>query len=1305
MYVTADGADNVQETILADKETSEVDLPGPSSVDSTDVSKAGVVITNTPDGRMRLTDYLTNVEKEISAEEAARKRDVEAVQAQMARNFAFNAAARKKLNKALLHKMAVNAKAAKDHLASAMRFVQAKFAAAAAKQNARHKKEDEQSAAEYATIKANKHAAKQALDKAVLTQQRALAAVASATNERIKQTDAAVSKNAAQIADNAKKAKKDLDDAVAKFDTKVANARAEAAAGRSKLAAQLVQQDKSVRQFANAKLKAAVAKNMEKFQDVRAKMAAERQRVDLALKSATTHMDAALKAQTALEDSHFAKSVEDIASAKEEAKQAVAKAETQFKLKLNSLTNVVNRQVQAANNRISDVSGTVEKTKLAQAKINQNVNAEKSRMIKLGQARYDEHLKKDKELKSLIDSNKAATDARMEQMSSHYLMELDAVHSTMKKNRAHATKMLGKASSELYTAIAKGEAAQTKTNGELQDQTKEAADAIRDELKSAKADFTERMGALSHTVVNNQKKFEGKFDDLSGLVRANAVKDAAGRQDIADIQKANKAMLDSAVSDAVQKGEKRMNGVESSLMKLNEKSKAALNSKITTEISQLTKEANSQIEGLRFNSKEARAEMRKELTEAVRAMAKEAKENLDKETEKVKAAFISMNEKEDAAASESAAARAALAESVAAEKAAAKEALDNNVATLTKSLLALKKETQEKVKKTNSDVAAYAKALGKEADEVASLMQNQVNTLTGKIDDEKKAASGAITAADAASAAGFAKVSDEITAALDEAAKASADKFGKVYKDMAKDREELDKALASSTNNMNDSIAKEAALADDRFSKTVKNIEAARKQASDQVISARKEFSTQISSLTSNIKEMETRLVGQVMVVSGDVVENRAVQARVNNANAAEQKRIEKLMNDNQSASKKARGALRMVLDENKRAAAEETKELDTLFKQKVASVRSKMADNARDAAKDLTAATSDMYGKMAAVQRDNMAANEANKGAINKYATDSAAAIASSKADFGQRLTALTNTVAFNHAATEKGLQVLTGVIRDEKKMAAEDRKLVTEQNKAMGADMQKKIVQAIQLGEAKAKAVESQARANLDSTVQSMLVQITNTVEKYADMAFKTISGDHTKIADNYLSLKAYAVTASGSLDDYTAKGKGKNLSSLGDLLGSIAALSAVKPQKAEGLSASGELPAIFTSDKVKVDNKVSKINGMVNEFVSTTNDVRKRWPMGLGKYLLLKLEASMSDKGVLQVDKIDDKQGNYVFLNGHSVGLSNKLNDFETLAVSMGAYEATLAKITAELSGKAKKVMAKRAVSYEGPEWDGK
>merc|ERR1712070_685009 len=125
------------------------------------------------------------------------------------------------------------------------------------------------------------------------------------------------------------------------------------------------------------------------------------------------------------------------------------------------------------------------------------------------------------------------------------------------------------------------------------------------------------------------------------------------------------------------------------------------------------------------------------------------------------------------------------------------------------------------------------------------------------------------------------------------------------------------------------------------------------------------------------------------------------------------------------------------------------------------------------------------------------------------------------------------------------------------------------------------------------------------------------------------------------------------------------GKNLSSMGDLLVNVAALSSVKISKEEGISASKTIPAVFNNKKIKVDNSVSKINGLVNEYVSVFNACRMRWPMGLGRYLL------------------------------------HKLDDFESIAVRMGHYETTLAKLTAKLSGKGKKVKAFRV---KPPAWPG-
>merc|ERR1712216_2819 len=77
--------------------------------------------------------------------------------------------------------------------------------------------------------------------------------------------------------------------------------------------------------------------------------------------------------------------------------------------------------------------------------------------------------------------------------------------------------------------------------------------------------------------------------------------------------------------------------------------------------------------------------------------------------------------------------------------------------------------------------------------------------------------------------------------------------------------------------------------------------------------------------------------------------------------------------------------------------------------------------------------------------------------------------------------------------------------------------------------------------------------------------------------------------------------------------------------------------------------------------------------------------------------------SGKGVLQVDKLSGKAGNYVYVNGHSVGLSNKLNDFSKLGCRITVYESTLAKMTSQLTALGKN--AKKRISVKPPEWQGK
>jgi len=282
-----------------------------------------------------------------------------------------------------------------------------------------------------------------------------------------------------------------------------------------------------------------------------------------------------------------------------------------------------------------------------------------------------------------------------------------------------------------------------------------------------------------------------------------------------------------------------------------------------------------------------------------------------------------------------------------------------------------------------------------------------------------------------------------------------------------------------------------------------------------------------------------------------------------------------------------------------------------------------------------------------------------------------------------------------------------VTGVTHDWKKASATDRALIKEQVAGMNADLNKAIVRAIQQGEARAKEVEEKAISDTDIVKKQSLVFISEEVEDMADNVFKLVQGGRQQVADNYLSLKAYAASSADQVQDYVSKGKGRNLGSIGDLLQTIGALSDVKVGKSEGIGAgASSIPLVFSGKMVKVANPVNKINFLVNEYINTLNQVQSRWPMGLGKYLLNKVERNMQKKGVLEVDRLEGKTGNHVFINAHSVGLSSRLSDFEELAVHMTVYQRILSKLTAKTVPKhAPTSKAAKEFKMGPPEWDGK
>jgi len=392
----------------------------------------------------------------------------------------------------------------------------------------------------------------------------------------------------------------------------------------------------------------------------------------------------------------------------------------------------------------------------------------------------------------------------------------------------------------------------------------------------------------------------------------------------------------------------------------------------------------------------------------------------------------------------------------------------------------------------------------------------------------------------------------------------------------------------------------------------------------------------------------------------------------------------------------------------NKQAAADEVKQLSERAYTEIALVRSKLAADRRDAATALTDATKELGAAMLKDKKAQQKAITDMTATQDSAIAATASKLAKAKKAFASKVDTLTNSITANSEKYVRQMQRVTGQAHTYQAKSKADRARIKNEVKAMGMDLRKAIGKAIQLGEARLTEEEKKSTANQDGTKKFLINTIDSQVEDMADAVFATVNENRQKIADNYISLKAYTVASKVHLEDYMQKGGTKFLGSIGDLLKSIGGAADIPAGRAEGVGAGADsIPAIFSGKKVEVKNPVNKINFMVNEYMNTLSDVRARWPLGLGKYLLTRVEQNMQDKGILEVDKVQGKTGNFVFINAHSVGLSSKLTDFETLAVKMSAYQTILKKLTAKphkaMPAQKASIMTK-PMSMGPPEWQG-
>merc|ERR1711871_1741697 len=694
----------------------------------------------------------------------------------------------------------------------------------------------------------------------------------------------------------------------------------------------------------------------------------------------------------------------------------------------------------------------------------------------------------------------------------------------------------------------------------------------KEALKDAKSHFATKIGELDSTVKANEKKHNKAIEDLTGVVHANAIKDEEGRAQLKKIADANKRDLKTAVADAIRKGEARALQVEEHAKNINEKTRADMNMKITTEISKLRKSIHSQIDELTLETKEARMEMRKEILYSLKEASAAAKDNLKKAVTWAEGEFSKLNSALAEEESKSAEARAALEKQVADDKAAAQAA----------AVLSLKTQTHEALKETNENLSLHAEQMRKDAAEVKAQMEANKEAIQASLQAAEESAKAQLEAVSAASAERYA----EVVAAVSDGVKAATDKANKRFSDahakMADDREAVDAALAGHVTTLNKDIAMAAALEDARFSKTVKDLGAARRAAHEAVKSARGAMTAGLAEAVSEAKLVETKIVGMTQKVSMMIVSDKAAQHKINKQVDSELARILKKSNNNFSSNKAARGVIKRIMDENKAAASEEVANLAAEAKASIAKTRSFQAETLLGFKQDLTKATQTLNPALVEHETQRSAANAAMHESLTTAQASAAGALASAKDEFKSRMESLTNIVAANQKEFEENMEHATGVVMDWKAAADADREAIKAAQRAMNNDLMKNIDRAIELGEAHAMRVEAEAMTNIETEKKALLTTITQSVDNMADQVFQVMQEDRQKIADNYLSLKAYSAAAADKIEDYLAKGKGRNLASIGDLLESVAQNSEIDTKAAVGIGSGADTPpTVFSGD----------------------------------------------------------------------------------------------------------------------------
>merc|ERR1719281_1412936 len=485
-------------------------------------------------------------------------------------------------------------------------------------------------------------------------------------------------------------------------------------------------------------------------------------------------------------------------------------------------------------------------------------------------------------------------------MASSFNGALRKVRATLARDRKHAESRLQKATAGLYAKLAANMAAQRKKNHALAAATRRMRLDAMDAVFRAKKAFRAKIASLGRTVAKNDRVAEKKIFKLTGIVKKNAQKSAAGRRQLRIIEQRNKEELSLSIKNAIAKGEKRAQLVEQRGKKMDKDTAWLTNQRLTEQITRLEKQTTKKVDALALESAKARKDLQKEMYYATKSAAEVAKNNLDAAMRRSVKRMEAFAARAAAAHKYSAGQRKEVNRKIAINAKKIKREIADAVLGSEKANNAFAEQTSNKMKKLKTRVDYESARMKKITENNRKKLKAQELATETSIRNEERRATLELK-----------KFKSKDKAALKKAEKKADDMFGKAYKKLANERSAFDLKLGAATTNLNRALSKQAALNTANFRTSVKDIKKARKEAAHQVKVLRKEFATGMLGVVAESKRVNQRIVSEIQVVTGEVRSMKSAQILVNARVARELKQINRVADRRWSAAKRARGRLK----------------------------------------------------------------------------------------------------------------------------------------------------------------------------------------------------------------------------------------------------------------------------------------------------------------------------------------------------------------------------------------------------------